>query len=360
MLFSSNDYLRVVTPYLPHALISPEVLLCISRIAHDLPPTSLIGFESRLASPAPTVDFAVGITAASGSREVFAGGKTGVDLPAPRSADRAWQRFHTFAAQCADPASRFHDEVSTVWLEWDVDAAAERAPVPNVLFGIKAKDPQSLAEIGLHCLMSRPLSPPIRDKLAQCFAALPPQSHIFQVGVMLARHIDGVRVCVYPVQVEQIGEYLAQIGWTGPANVVADVLGPFCAFATNIALDVDVGERVSPKIGIECYLDDRRRARVEPGWMAFLDHLVAQGMCTAAKRDALLAWPGTQHTSQFIWPSIFIRGLNHIKLVYQPGRPLEAKAYWGFAQHWSSTPARMGAASLEKLSTPDHRSVQRL
>ncbi len=351
MLFSCNDYLGVVAPYLPHTLVSSEVLLCISRIAHDLPPTSLIGFESRLASPAPTVDFAVGITAPFGSREMFAGSKTGVDLSAPRSADPAWQHFHNFSTEWADPASRFHNEIGTVWLEWDLDAAAERAPVPNVLFGIKATEPQRLAEMVLHCLMGRPLLPPTRDKLAQCFAALPPQSHVFQVGVMLARHIDGVRVCVYPVQVEQIGEYLAKIGWTGPADKVADVLAPFCAFATNIALDVDVGERVSPKIGIECYLDDRRRARVEPGWTAFLDHLVAQGMCTAAKRDALLAWPGTQHTSQFIWPSVFIRGLNHIKLVYQPGRPLEAKAYWGFAQRWSSTPVEVKGPSLDKLST---------
>ncbi len=42
------------------------------------------------------------------------------------------------------------------------------------------------------------------------------------------------------------------------------------------------------------------------------------------------------------WPSVVTRGLNHVKLVYQPGRPLEAKAYWGFAQRWSGAASRRG------------------
>jgi hypothetical protein len=32
--------------------------------------------------------------------------------------------------------------------------------------------------------------------------------------------------------------------------------------------------------------------------------------------------------------SLFVRRLNHVKLVYEAGRPVEAKAYLSFGHHW--------------------------
>ena len=343
MRYSLDDYLQVVASHLPPALLSPQALLHIRRLARALAPASLFGFESRLATPAATADFAIGLTPEFRSRALFAGSSPHDDAAGLLAAP-GWARFHAFAARWADPTSPLYSDVGTVWLEFDVAGGGE-IPAPNVLFGIRAsQDPQALAEAGLECLLGQSLPVAIRHQLSRCYAGLPPRAHIFQVGAMLARQARGVRVCVYPVRPEQIVPYLQRIGWLGPLDEVADVLAPFCHMAVNLALNVDAGDGVGPKIGLECYLDERRDPQLGPRWPALLEHLVAHGMCTPEKHDALLGWPGWQRTSQFIWPSLFLRLLNHLKLVYAPGQPLEAKAYWGVIQHWSRMDGAMEGA----------------
>ncbi len=52
-------------------------------------------------------------------------------------------------------------------------------------------------------------------------------------------------------------------------------------------------------------------------------------------------WPTfIQKASQQLGPhmiSAFVRALHHIKVVYQPDQPLEAKAYWGSEHFWVRT-----------------------
>jgi hypothetical protein len=166
--------------------------------------------------------------------------------------------------------------------------------------------------------------------LSLCHSALPPEGTVFQVGVMLSRNLPGVRVCVANVRTAGIGAYLAGIGWPGPVDELARMLGPLSSFPVLMALGLDVGPAILPRIGVEYYPEWERRPWIDPRWMALLDHLVAAGLCTPQKRDALLAWPGRTY-ARFLWISTVLRGLNHVKLVYQPGTSLCAKAYFGFA-----------------------------
>src|SRR5207249_650425 len=86
-------------------------------------------------------------------------------------------------------------------------------------------------------------------------------------------------------------------------------------------------------------------------WDALLDHLVEIGLCLPAKRDALVAYPGvsSEQTDAERWPAgmarvseflggrttgLFLRVLHHVKIVYEPGAALEAKAYFGAARRW--------------------------
>jgi hypothetical protein len=125
----------------------------------------------------------------------------------------------------------------------------------------------------------------------------------------------------------------------------------------RVLLDIDVGETVSPKIGLECYFDGNRQPRREPRWGAFLNSLVLNGLCTADKRDALLAYPGyvDEHAHSVPWPSplrrasqllggrslsTFVRSLHHVKIVYRPGEQLEAKAYLAGNHHWHTPASR--------------------
>ncbi len=79
--------------------------------------------------------------------------------------------------------------------------------------------------------------------------------------------------------------------------------------------------------------------------------MVEGGLRTPAKKNAFLAWPGLSQKSSVpdLWPSnisfgdrflgsrafsIFCRRVSHIKLVYQPSIPLEAKGYLAFGHGW--------------------------
>jgi hypothetical protein len=78
---------------------------------------------------------------------------------------------------------------------------------------------------------------------------------------------------------------------------------------------------------------------------------VKHELCTLEKANALLNWPGylEEKCNQELWPSNFakasafvspslkstiVRLLHHIKIVYQPNQPLQAKAYLWFSHRW--------------------------
>jgi hypothetical protein len=106
-------------------------------------------------------------------------------------------------------------------------------------------------------------------------------------------------------------------------------LSPLTGLAVRIGLGIDVAETILPRFGIECYPHRGNRTRVEGHWAELLDLLVARDMCHPDKGDALLQWPG-QAPVRLLWPMTVARGLNHIKLVYQPGHEVGVKAYFGF------------------------------
>jgi hypothetical protein len=128
-----------------------------------------------------------------------------------------------------------------------------------------------------------------------------------------------------------------------------------------VSLNIDVGETIGPKIGLECFFDGNRQPKREPRWGTFLDSLVRSGLCRAGKREALLKYPGyvDEKATDVTWPaalrrasrllggrslSTFVRSLHHVKIVYRLGEPLEAKAYLSGNHHWH-TPASRPSSS---------------
>jgi hypothetical protein len=336
VLWSLDDYLRVVEPHLPSALVSPEGFARLRALAAQLPPQSMVGFECLLADQTQDADLAVGLPAKSPGMKQFSDRGLQNALLADLLAHPIWQRVSTLCMHVSEPHSVLHDRLGTVWLEFDGHHQGPGVPVPNVLFGLPFEDhvgeagPWQVAESALELLTGE--SPPrrVRDMLERCFTALPSGAHLFQLGVMLGRRVKGVRVCVCNLSLDGIGEYLDRLGWTGRREELIGALSPLTGQALRLALGIDVGDMIAPRIGVECYLHDGPRTRIEGHWAELLDLLVARGMCRLDKRDALLCWPG-QTLARFLWPVIIARGLNHIKLVYQPGCPPQAKAYFGFA-----------------------------
>ncbi len=369
---SFEEYLPPVAAGVSPGLISPSAFSDISSLARVLPSTlayNTFGFECRLGEELPRADFLV-LARASCGRDSLAGLHPTSTLPARLMTDPVWSRVRDFSSHWADPSSPLYHAVDNVWLEFDVDGPAPDVPVPSIFFGPQSNDQIDDIEVagepnaeGRLATVERTIrllaggEPPPLRMLEGCFRALWSDEQVFQVGLMLSRGEDAVRLCIRMRSVERIMEYLTVVGWPGDEADLRGVLEPLARSVDRVVLAIDVGDAVGAKIGLECYFYENRQPRREPRWGAFLNSLVLQGLCTPDKREALLAYSGyfDQNAHGVPWPaalrrasrlldgrslSTFVRSLHHVKIVHRPGNPLEAKAYLAGNHHWHTPTSR--------------------
>jgi hypothetical protein len=105
---------------------------------------------------------------------------------------------------------------------------------------------------------------------------------------------------------------------------------------------------LSPRIGIE-YVPCRERAphRRLDHEARLLAALVSAGLCDSARREALLAWSGQTLATlpHELWPSLAVRGINNLKIVFDREGVVDCKAY-PFVSHAFHALDRNGGAAV--------------
>lgn len=339
MSCSMENYLKIVTPYLHPDLVSPEALSHIQPLAQILPPTSVGGFECRLGATQPRVDLQVSLP------------RLTLSLPQRFLTHPVWRFFQDLCQEWSEPTSFLYQGVERIWMEFDLDGEQFSVPLPCLFLQFNEEiviDAQSLIETTFR-LFNYQVSPLIKSNLRRCADFLPAGAKITHLGAMLSRQANAVRLNVGGIPLIQLLDYLVQVGWSDPTNTFSTLVSTLSEFVDYIYLSFDVGDTILPRIGLECYL--HKPPTHEFKWQLFLDYLVERELCTSAKKDALLSWYGSSNKSSVpeLWPSnisvcdhlfgsraksVFWRRLSHIKLVYQPSIPLEAKGYLGFGHSW--------------------------
>ena len=161
-----------------------------------------------------------------------------------------------------------------------------------------------------------------------------------------------VRLCLLGITQDQLLGYLRAIGWPGSTEDVEDVLHSISQHLYLLAVDLDLDGGVGPRLGIECFAGREYSLanvlNVYPNWEPLLEQLVRLGLCLPNERDALLAWPGYTFR-ELVFPSVFFRGLNHVKVVWTPPGVVYAKAYLSFAHAWT---APITEAAKRNINTP--------
>lgn len=321
-----------------------------SRFGHNA-----FGFEVRLGDEAPTADFLVAANPEAGDLDALAA----LPLPEELRREHAWEIFRRLAGQCA-PGGALCGRVANLWLEFDVGG-----PVPSLrslpslffmpaallvrhrqdharAFAITEEVLKTVCRESPDCLEGdSPL-------LACAFDLLPPAASLFQIGVMNARPSRLVRVCAALHNRRTLMGYLESIGYPGDLDLVLREVEWLRRHTDRLRFNLDLGCCVRPKLGIEAYIQG---VGSERRWREFLPALVRVGLATEAKAEALLAYVGTGGTDRHLesWPDHlrqaegFLgararleleRTLHHVKIVIEPGKPREAKAYLGAQYHW--------------------------
>lgn len=276
----------------------------------------MVALEVRLGSDRTAVDLSVRLTRPSQAR--FAAEQ----FPSPH--------LRRLLLQWAEESGT--SPVSSLWLELDQESEAG-SPLPLVCAGLRHRvEPGWVAGTLLPDLHGRPLGRRQRELVELCCEAIPAEARLLYAFSLLPRGAGEVRLEILGLDPAGVTGYLRRTS-PGALEPVAEAL-PLLAATERLHVSLDIGEEISPRVGLEGSF--QRLPGREPRWRDLFDSLVAQGLCSAEKRDAALAWPGVDSfwTAMDAWPAgaeriglCCVRSLSHVKLVCFPGRRPEAKAY---------------------------------
>ncbi|MEQ8661028.1 MAG: hypothetical protein RLW62_09445, partial [Gammaproteobacteria bacterium] len=354
--FTVADYLRIVAPGVPPALIERPALDAIVALAARLPGTltSFCGFECPLGTATARADFLLCATREEGHAAVLAGRRADSALAPALLAAPAWQRARDFCAAWLDDDHLLRAQLMNTWLEFDVTSHAQALTAPSLFYGTHPPgadghraDAVAVQRAALGVLAPAALEGARGRALEQFFAALPPGCHVFQVGVMWARETPALRLCLRHISAADLLTLLTRLAWPGPLDELAALLAVLAPAAARIDVGVDLDTDLGAKLGLECYpgTDAAAGARLA----ALTARLVAHGACTADKAAALATYQGLSLPATTTdWPaclsalaarqgrgltSALCRWVHHLKVVLEPGQPLTAKAYLAVEHH---------------------------
>jgi hypothetical protein len=291
-------------------------------------------FEVRLEDERAPVDFEVCLRATpdtQASLRTWLDGSDAADLAA-RSV--AWARVTRFLAAWSDPRSGLERAFPIVWLEFDAPAGGGE-PEPFVVLTLDRDlfhpdgvgDRALLADLltATFRLVADGLDAEVEATLRACVAALPRNAEFAHAAVRPGPEGDVARLVVR-LEGRTLPEVLAGLGWQGSPAELRRLLDALFTTRAFHPVNLDLGAGIGPRVGIEFH--HPTSPVTDARWRRFLDGLVGAGACTPAQRSRIEAWP--LPTAREPTLARVSRDLL-VKVVYQTGAPLRAKAYLPFA-----------------------------
>jgi len=329
-----NEIFDSVIPHMPQDLVSRKVISLFKKLNGRFPEklTDNVLFECPLGTDAAVSDLSYSVS--DGGREIIAGKIKGTGIEASLFKSQIWRRIRSF---CEKRFLReMYYDIGSMFLEFDLESLRKGIVIPGIFLNTHVSaERDSLCQKssrygwiieGLECLKGKSIEKEIKDNLIYCLDALPDKESLDYAALMLSRPQNSVRIVVR-MPADALKQYLSQIRYPGESQELLDLINELSQF-TNLRYNLDISDKVLSRIGIECSLIDRKKAHREK-WRKFLNHLVERSVCIPKKRDALMEWLGYIYVAlpQDPEPYYIFRRISHIKVVYEKGRPLLAKAY---------------------------------
>ncbi|MBD2773971.1 prenyltransferase/squalene oxidase repeat-containing protein [Iningainema tapete] len=340
------DSLQIIFPYISSKIATPTTLSRLQTVAKSLAPIPQVGFEVRLGEENTQIDLQQKISSQNNEPKILAE-HIAVALSHQEFKHPAWSRIQKLCEVWSDRNSCLHNAITEIWLEFDINESTNQLLIPSIFIGFSqdlnnSEQAFTITKYTIELLWGQPISDSLYSNLERCFTVCTTPTRISHIGVMLSRQIEALRINVSCLSPDKITSYLQTIGYPESTKEIEILVMQLLDIVDDVRLCLDVGSGIYPKVGLECSF--RQQYGLEPLWFTLLEDLIARGLCTPEKRDALLKWPGyvNPFSSLHSWStpitaesfskplSILERGLSHIKITYQPEHPLEAKAYLGF------------------------------
>lgn len=354
---NAEQYLSCIEPNVPGELISPKNFEAIRKFASHFCGniTNFFGFETKLDSSQGLADYLFAVSSRKGEREALVEMLKDESITAALMDRGEWQHIRNFVTEWANPDSPLYNRVLGFWFEFDKVEVSSEIPIPCVFIQtpfLRIDKPEDMEEFTWLTTSALPLltgccvSEKIERWMIQILQKLPKGCGLMDVGVMLSRAGTGVRFCIVRISPKQIIPYLTSLGWSDKDDKLSILLEELEEQVTRFVLHINITEEgVDHKIGIECsYSPDQYH--LEKRWGSFLDYLIKKGVCLPERMQALLSFSGVEYedsSKEFdlntyqvsakiqgnIFSGALVRFISHVKLVYKPDCPIQAKAYSG-------------------------------
>ena len=317
----------------PHAVT--EIRAAAAELSADL--ASFIGFETRLGTTDTDaeVDLAFNLSPA-GLRRLAD------EPPAP-----SWSRLAELCCLWGERGDPPFSNAGELWVELDMSPDLEGFPAPNVFLAptarlrrqLEADGPELDPDLDLArwildravpVFLGRRLDPRIGDQILRCLDTSRGRWTKFQLGMMGARPVDALRLCLFGLKTEDLESILTALPWPGPTADLLSLARRLAPVVDHFGLHLDVGPRLYPSFGLEGLFNRSPwdyQPEDEPRWRDLLELLVQDGRATAAQRDALLAWPGESFDQALVFERALRRLAGREQVELEPGRVTRGLAY---------------------------------
>lgn len=338
MKYTFRDHFSAIAPGLSPALLAPGNFHAVEELCSMFPfdTATNFGFETRLGNPEATCDFCLLVKKTNEGPAILAGKSEIARLSPVLLNNPFWQRISELFVAWTDSSSLLHEQIELFWFEFDRMGSSYNL-VPNIFFKITGnKEPgetrwgsmlEVLNEI-YRILFGIKFPDVLGRNLQQCIEALPQFAGIYMVGFMVPRKTEAVRLIVSGLRENSLFDYLKDIRWPGETGIVQKMITRYAAKFDYTELNLHIGETVLPFLGTEMYLRDLSQPRWDPRWKEILDFLEAENLLLRGKREGLTGY-SSKKTVTYLCPVHYLNGINHLKLLYKPGMPLECKGYFG-------------------------------
>lgn len=334
--------LKFIKSDLPERLIDENGYHRMAAVASALPErfSNFWGFECRLSEPEALSDILFEVTRDSRGHAFLAGDQpSSIDDLCGSSA--VWRNIRSFARQWGKVDHSFHSDIRNLWLEFDTAGASSSALSrtilfnPCVFFGPERTDgckerlyrviPDAVAALGREIFSMQMLDSFIES--------LPEGANLFQVGLMLARGEDGLRLCVEKIPPCKLPSWLTSLGWEGAGAGLGSLIEALIPIVKKISIGINLtGQGPCSKIGLECYMewlnDDSSQ------WEPVLKYAQDLGLSLPQKTKGVLEYPGISRSSILdrLNPDgtmrlHLFRKIHHLKFTFDGANTTEVKAY---------------------------------
>ena len=327
------DYTAILERVLPHVgadLLREEDRPRIHDIGGYFPLLRLGCLEFRLSEENMQVDFMLNLAGKWNERSRITQLTEKIaQLPEGPWKD-TWKQADHFRQQWSTRDSRLDKLVSNQFIVFDLLPDQLPSAPPWFYFGFRPSTYGMTEEEYLDALkfsmgISFPAFPTsVYQQIRHLYRNRPSDTVIPAFGPLFARNQQGIRVGMRPVNdQEALLDLLQTNNWQGPQESVKELSDQLMPLANRCEIVLDCTEPVSNYLGLECWFGGDPKHRIG----IFFDKLSDLGLCSEAKKNALLAFPGEERVAGL---GRLGRTINHVKVIWQDGKPVQAKTYLFF------------------------------